>query len=617
MQVLTSRRASARRTPYRALIVSALLSPLALACAQANAQEAAGIDTLRGAVQRAMTQNPQVQASWHGFQAAMDEVDIARGQYLPSLDVSAGMGREYREDDDRGSYDADFAEVTLTQMLWDGFETANEVERLDQAKLVSYYELMSTSNDVALEVTQAYQDVLRYRDLVMLARDNYAKHLEVYRQIEQRTQSGAGRGVDLEQISGRLALAESNLLTEAANLHDVSARFQRLVGELPPDELAPAPEFTQGLPASISDAVMQAYEGNPGFHAAIKNIDAARAAAEATKAGFHPQVDFRASAGTNNQSGVTGRYDQGVVQVVASMNLYRGGSDLAAYRQASDLLAQAKDLRDQECRDVRENTTVAFNDTRRIAEQMNYLNQHRLSTGRVRGAYQQQFDIGERTLLDVLDSENEYFEASRAYSNATYDLEMARARTLAALGQLLPALEVSRSGIPTLTELGSDGVVIDGETICPVQAPTRYSLEELTAGLMPSAVAVPSTASEPVRAPDYVLGADALFETGSAWLSADARDTLAKLAQEIQARSDLQRIVIAGHADSTGSDAVNDPLSEERARRVAGYLAEQGVDLALLTSRGYGSRQPVASNDTVEGRRANRRVEITLARQGE
>ncbi|MBZ9560445.1 MULTISPECIES: TolC family outer membrane protein [unclassified Modicisalibacter] len=474
------------RHASRGLFNAVTLAPaLVLVTSQASAQAPSGGATLQDAVQRAMHHNPDVQASWHGLQAAMDEVDVAQGGYLPSLDVSAGVGREYREDDGRGSYNADFAEITLTQMLWDGLETANEVERLDRAQLVSYYQFMSTSNDVALKVAQAYQDVRRYRELVRLARDNYAKHLEVYRQIDQRTQSGAGRGVDLEQITGRLALAESNLMTEAANLHDVSARFQHLVGELPADELAAAPDFTQGFPDSIRQVVMKAYEGNPGFHAAIENIAAAKASAAKTKSGFHPQVDFRASAGTNNQSGATGRYDQGVVQVVASMNLYRGGSDLASYRQANDLLEQARDQRDNECRNVRETASVAFNDTRQITEQLQYLNQHRLSTGRVRGAYQQQFDIGERTLLDVLDSENEYFEASRAYTNAAYDLELARARTLAAMGQLLPALNVSRSGVPTLAELGSDGVTLDGDSLCPAQTPTHYSLEELTAGLTP------------------------------------------------------------------------------------------------------------------------------------
>lgn len=610
---ITRRKSAKATTPFAALLKPCLAAMLAtpLMSGVALAQETAAVDTLREAVGRAVVKNPSVQASWHAFQASRDEVDVAFGGYLPSVDVTAGVGREWREDDGRGGYSADFAELTLTQMLWDGLETANEVERLNHAKLVSYYELMEASNNVALEVTQAYQDVKRYRELVRLAQANYAEHLEVYRQIERRVESGAGRGVDLEQITGRLALAESNLLTEAANLHDVSARYLRLVGVLPADELAPVPSMDARLPPSVSKAVNLAYEGNPGFHAAIENINAARAEAQGTKSAFHPQVAFRASTGSNNESGVEGRYDRSTVQIVASMNLYRGGSDLASLRSAQDRIEQAIALREQECVNLRQTTMIAYNDTRRIAEQLKYLNQHRLSIGRVRGAYQQQFNIGQRSLLDVLDSENEYFEASRAYVNAQYDLEMAHARTLAAMGQLLPALEVSREGVPTLAELGSNGVTINGETICPAPAPTHYSLEELTAGLLPVSLA------EPTQPPDVTMDSDTLFEINSAELSGEARQALSALAAEIRAMDDLQRIFIAGHADSTGTDAINDPLSRARARSVAAYLDQAGVDPTLMVLNGYGSRRPVASNETAAGRRANRRVEVTLERLGE
>ncbi|WP_227368026.1 TolC family outer membrane protein [Halomonas sp. M20] len=444
------------------------------------------VDSLQEAVQQAVTENPEVGVSWHDFQAAMDEVDMARGGYFPSVDINAGVGREYRDRDDRDTYNSSFSEISLTQMLWDGFATASEVKRLDSAKLVSYYELMRTSNEVALDVVRAYQDVRRYRALVRLAKENYAKHLRVYDRIEQRARSGAGRRVDLEQIDGRLALAESNLLTEATNLHDVSARFQRLVGVLPADTLAPIPDFDARLPESIDSAARAAFEGNPGFHAAIENIEAARAEARGTRAAFHPQLDFRARTGTNNEDGVNGRYDEGAVEIVASMNLYRGGSDLASYRRTSDLVNRAKSLRDKECVDLRQTTTIAYNDARRITEQLDYLNQHRLSIGRVRGAYQQQFDIGQRTLLDVLDSENEYFQASRAYANADFDLSLAQARILTAMGQLLPALDVSRGGVPTLAELGSDGVAIEADAICPTSAPSSDSLDTLISDLRSS-----------------------------------------------------------------------------------------------------------------------------------
>ena len=86
-------------------------------------------------------------------------------------------------------------------MIFDGFATRNEVRRLSKAKLVRYYELLDSSENVALEAARAYLDVLRYRFLNNLAEDNYVQHKATYEQLLRRTQSGVGRRVDLEQRS--------------------------------------------------------------------------------------------------------------------------------------------------------------------------------------------------------------------------------------------------------------------------------------------------------------------------------------------------------------------------------------------------------------------------------
>ena len=606
----------ARRLAGSVLMGASLaLAPIAAAVAQSLPQglAAPGRSDLRQVVQQAISTNPEVMAAWNGFQAAGNDIGVAQGNYLPSVDVSAGIGLEDRQLDERGSYDTSYAELTITQMLWDGLATASEVERLDRAELVSYYELLGASEEVALEATRAYLDVQRRRELVRLAQDNYREHLRVYNQIEARAMSGAGRRVDLEQISGRLALAESNLLTEASNLHDVTARFQRIVGDLPAETLAPVPEMDERLPADVGRALDLAFQGNPDFHAAIENIEVARAEQRGTRAAFQPRLDLRGRTGTYENA--DGSYDltadgehrdRHSIELVASMNLYRGGSDRASFLAASERVEQAVNLREKACVDVRQTTQIAFNDTQRLREQLRYLNDHRQSIDRVRGAYQQQFDIGQRTLLDVLDSENEYFEASRAYANAQYDVALADARTLAAMGQLMQALQVRRDDMPTLAELGSEGVAIDPDVICPAPGPQGFTLADFTGGI-----------EAPARAPDVTLSADALFEINSAELSGDARAELDALAAEIRGMNNLARVFIAGHADITGSDAINDPLSQRRADSVAAYLVRQGVDRSLIETRGFGSRRPVATNATVEGRRQNRRVEVTLERVGE
>ncbi|MBT2773554.1 TolC family outer membrane protein [Halomonas sp. ISL-60] len=445
---------------------------------------APGATDLPSTIQQTIISNPSVNAAWANFSASGSDVRVAQGNYLPTIDISAGVGRQDQQNDGRGSYSSDFAELTLTQMVFDGFATRSEVERLDRTRLIAYFELLGASEEVTLEAFQTYLDVLRYREMVRLAQENYREHQRVFTQIEERALSGAGRGVDLEQISGRLALAESNLMTEASNLHDVTARYQRIVGELPAQNMSPAPSLADELPTDVSQAVEMAFAGNPDFHAAIENIAVQRAEQGAAKAAFMPRLDIQGRTGTNNQDdSIAGRSDEHSIQLVASMNLYRGGSDSAAFDAASTRIEQAVNQRETACTNVRQTTQIAYNDTLRLGEQLSYLNEHRQSINRVRGAYQQQFDIGQRTLLDVLDSENEYFEASRAFANAEFDLTLAQARTLAAMGQLMSTLEVVREDIPSLDELGYDDITLSAEMACGVEGPRGFTLDDFTRGI--------------------------------------------------------------------------------------------------------------------------------------
>jgi outer membrane protein OmpA-like peptidoglycan-associated protein len=102
-----------------------------------------------------------------------------------------------------------------------------------------------------------------------------------------------------------------------------------------------------------------------------------------------------------------------------------------------------------------------------------------------------------------------------------------------------------------------------------------------------------------------------LFETNSSTLSAQSQDALNKFSQSLQNNPETN-IVISGHTDNTGSDAINDPLSEKRAESVANFLISKGVSRNRMTTVGSGSKQPVADNSTVSGRAQNRRVEIAI-----
>jgi len=438
---------------------------------------------LREAVQRAVVTNPEVQAAWHAYLAAEAEQAGARGGYLPSVNLTAGIGREHQTDPGIANreYTRRGATLSLNQMVYDGFATQSDVARLDHARLTRYFELIDASEQTALATTQAYADVLRYRELVVLARDNFTAHKEVFDQIEARVRAGVGRRVDFEQAAGRLALAESNLLTEASNVHDVSARYQRIVGELPADTLAALGMLEGGIPANIAEALRMAYTANPAFQAAIENVRAAKEEARGTKSAFHPRVDLRARRSVDyNTDGVRGLHGDSVVELVFNYNLFNGGRDKAQVRQYAERLNVARDLRDKSCRDLRQTLAIAYNDVGRLEEQLGYLNQHQLSIGKAREAYRRQFDIGQRTLLDLLDTENEYFQARRAFVIADYDQRSARARALAGVGKLLTALKVAREDLPELDGENQRSDENDPAGVCPAEAPPSSAVLKAT-----------------------------------------------------------------------------------------------------------------------------------------
>lgn len=105
---------------------------------------------------------------------------------------------------------------------------------------------------------------------------------------------------------------------------------------------------------------------------------------------------------------------------------------------------------------------------------------------------------------------------------------------------------------------------------------------------------------------------DVLFDTGKSTLRPIAREKLAKISGIVLAYPDL-RLAIEGNTDSVGSDALNQTLSEQRAASVRDYLAKENIPAASMTSQGFGKTQPVASNDTAEGRQQNRRVELVVS----
>ncbi|WP_333609184.1 TolC family outer membrane protein [Arsukibacterium sp.] len=604
--------------PFRLLVVSVSLTFCSLTAYSAP--------TINEAVRQAIETHPEVDVRWREFLAAGFGTNAAKAGYLPSVDLATGYNYQQLNYGPKREFGSGFARIGLTQMLYDGSRTRSEVSRLSHEQLVSYFRLLETIENIGFEAFKAYQDVLKHRQLVNLAEDNLQKHYTVYKQIEDSVIAGRSRAADLEQITGRLSLAQSNLMIEASNLHDVTARYLRLTGQAPSSDMRTA-ALEISTPQKLSEALNQSYQFSPAYHAALRNIEAAEAAHSTARANFKPQVSLNSSYTyrDTDQFGFKSDRSEAQIGIEVRYNLFSGKRDTANAKKAIEEINIAKDLRLKACIDIRQNMQIAFNENQRLVKQIPFLSQHRISSDRVRTAYKQQFDIGQRSLLDVLDSENEFFQASRAWLIAEAENLVSQARILATSGKLIEALSLSRNALPSLADLGAQPITVDPASACPVDFAydtSIYNTDSDQDGVpdyldfcpnTPAGTSVDArgcSVSQPIaEQATAAVKLDIHFSHNSSELPDDAAAILQQIAAHMQSNPELS-VEIAGHTSLDGSDWYNRLLSQQRADAIrTSLIAQHKIPAARVIAVGYGSSQLAVEGNTEAARQANRRVE--------
>ena len=406
-------------------------------------------DTLQEAIHTTLKTNPDVLASISERQAVSKEIDQAQAGYFPTIDLGLGTGWESTDNPasrNRGDgeihLNRDEASLNLRQMLYDGSLTKNEVERQKARTDSRAHSVYSVAENTALEATEAYLNVLRRQKLVELAQTNLESHVRTHDQITLRSERGVGRRADMDQSLGRLALAETNLMAEQSNLRDAETNYLRVVGEAP-SSLSPPPSPEPLLPLTVEDAVNIAIQNHPTLRSAQADVASANAQHDVTKAAFLPRVDFEL--GTRNDHDIDGV--RGTDKDVTAMfrlryNLLNGGKDKARREETAFLINQAAEIRNNTHRQVEQSVRLSWNALETVRRQMSYFEEYAAAAEKTRDAYQQQFNFGQRTLLDLLDSENELFRARIALTNAQYDEIFTMYRVLNSIGLLLESLEI-------------------------------------------------------------------------------------------------------------------------------------------------------------------------------
>jgi len=404
---------------------------------------------LRQVVQEAVSTNPDVLESAANRRARNYEYRRSQGAFLPSLDISAELGPERLDrpnsftenENDEWRFSKEFS-VTVEQLLFDGFSSVNEVYRQSARVDGAALRVLERSEATALDAVEAYIDVLRHTAILSKARMNVTKHRRIYSDVEQRFEGGETGAADRSQARERVAAAEVIVSEVQKSLLDTIAKYERIVGGKPAS-LAPAKPASIP-PGSVTRLVDTAVQVHPTVRAALADVDAARYEFESTKGNFLPEVALRGRATIGDDlGGIEGRNNEYSGKLVFSWNIFNGGQDTALSMEYGERLAEAQIRVDRVRRELKEGIERSWASVTTTTSRIKALRDQLAANRQVVDGYRQEYDIGQRTLLDVLNAENALFNseielisARAIYAFSTYQLR-------ATSGDLLAYLNVT------------------------------------------------------------------------------------------------------------------------------------------------------------------------------
>jgi len=423
--------------------------------------------TLTEAIIHTVDTNPEILIGINRFRASNESVNMEKAGLLPTVDFSASYGisksnnsgditdsggnNSYKDSSSLRTFNSG---ISVQKKLFDGHETKY---RLDNAKHKKNYQsivVKETVLDVTLRVVETYLKVLRSQQMVELARENLAVHDEIYSQTSEKAKNGLARLSDLEQVRSRRSKASSNLVSAISSISNARTEFFNLSNLKPKSFVMPKLDSSV-LPVTLEEALLNASKANPTIRASSIDVLAREAFANSINSSDLPDVDFSLNQNWGFTSGSSKQREDGSVttrnpsnddalgvMLNFTYNLYDGGVNKARKREAFFQIEEARAVRDLKIRSVMKDVRLAWDAYVYSAGKMNFLKDHLKASRTVSKGYQEQFQLGKRSLLDLLDVENELFRAQQDFITIVHDELFSRYRILKNTGSLLEQLNI-------------------------------------------------------------------------------------------------------------------------------------------------------------------------------
>lgn len=402
--------------------------------------------SLKESVVEVLNTNPVIQEKLKNFRVTQQDLNMAESEYYPELDLKATYGYTKSGEHNSDVVDSQFrnyeSSLTLTQNIFDGFGTMHKVDYQEARILAAAYKYLEVSNDMTYKMTSAYINVLSSHELAQTARENVQINEEIYLKVKELFDSGLTTDSEVKKIQSALSLARSNLTVKRNNARDARFTFRRVLGRMPEMLELEKPEFNVAMPESIERAAMYSIEHNPSLLVSNYNVKGAQDLWKQRKKDNYPKIDLKLSQVYNDaeRNPLTGPDDRFNASVVLTYNLFRGGYDSANVQKHLTKINQEIEIKRELKRQVIEGLELSWSAYEMLGKQLKDLREYSMFSEKTLELYREEYDLGRRSLLDLLSAQNDVINSRSEIIKAEYDQLFAKYRVLDAMGLLTKAL---------------------------------------------------------------------------------------------------------------------------------------------------------------------------------
>lgn len=398
--------------------------------------------TLEQALINAYFANPTINAQRAAVRVTDEQVPQALAGYRPQVfgNAQADIDRSRTQSpagtiNSRTGYPRGYG-ITAQQNIFNGFQTGNLVRSAESQVLAARETLRNTEQNVLLDAVAAYMNVIRDTAIVQLQQQNVQALNEQLRATNDRFQVGELTRTDVAQAQARLRAAESQLSGAQANLNASRAAYRRDIGS-DPGSLRPARPYEKLKLASMDAAIADAFGKHPAIQATRHGVDTAQLQVKVAEGSLLPTLNLEASAQRFSDPSPTvyNNFDM-TAGLRLTVPLYQGGAEYSRIRQAKELTGQRKlesdVVRDQVRAAVIQSWGLVSASRFQVEAAQAQVAAAEIALNGVREEYR----VGQRTTLDVLNAQAELVNARSALITAQRDRVVASYSLLSSVGRL-------------------------------------------------------------------------------------------------------------------------------------------------------------------------------------